>query len=122
MLNELELTGRARTHVVQRDDLGAALHAAALDAFLDLKADAARAGIDLAITIGFRDFSAQQRIWDLKYRGERPLYDSAGIERDHSALDPEALVELVDRPETGETAETAETSKRSRTTEEQPAA
>ena len=95
MLNDLELTGRARNHVVQRDDLGAALHVAVLEPFLDLKADAGRAGIDLAITSGFRDFSAQQRIWDLKFRGERPLYDSAGIERDHSALDPEALVEAI---------------------------
>jgi hypothetical protein len=31
MLNELELTGRARTHVVQRDDLKAAIHADALE-------------------------------------------------------------------------------------------
>ena len=78
MLNELELTGRARTHVVQRDDLHAAILADALEPFLDMKADAARAGIDLAITSAFRDFAAQQRIWDMKYRGERPLYDAAG--------------------------------------------
>ena len=31
MLNDLELTGRARTHVVQRDDLRAALLAEALE-------------------------------------------------------------------------------------------
>ena len=75
MLNDLELTGRARTHVTQRDDLGAAIHEAALEPFLDMKADAAHAGIDIRITSGFRDFLAQQKIWDRKYRGERPLYD-----------------------------------------------
>ncbi len=31
MLNELELTGRAATHVVQRDDLDAAIHRDALE-------------------------------------------------------------------------------------------
>ena len=95
MLNALELTGRVRTHVVQRDDLRAALHADALGAFLDMKADAARAGLDIAITSAFRDFDAQQRIWDMKYRGERPLYDEDGEVRDHAALDPEALVDAI---------------------------
>jgi len=95
MLNPRELTGRARTHVVQRDDLRAALHAEALGAFLDMKADAAKTGLDIAITSAFRDFDAQQRIWDMKYRGERPLYDEDGEVRDHAALDPEALVDAI---------------------------
>jgi LAS superfamily LD-carboxypeptidase LdcB len=95
MLNELVLTGRARTHVVQRDDLHAAILADAIEPFLDMKADAAHAGIDLAITSGFRDFGAQQRIWDMKYRGERPLYDAEGNERDHAALSSEELVDAI---------------------------
>src|SRR5688572_3931122 len=95
MLNDLELTGRARTHVVQRDDLGAALHPAALDAFLAMKADAARAGIDMSITSAFRDFEAQQRIWNLKWSGQRTLYDSDGSARDHAALAPSELVEAI---------------------------
>lgn len=95
MLNELELTGRARTHVVQRDDLGAALHAQALDAFLALRDAAARAGMDVAIASAFRDFGAQQRIWDMKYRGERPLYDAQGRPRDHAALDERELVDAI---------------------------
>ena len=95
MLNDLELTGRARTHVVQRDDLGAAILADALEPFLDLKADAARSGIDVGITSAFRDFAAQQRIWDMKFRGERPLYDAAGELRDHAALSPRDLVEAI---------------------------
>ena len=95
MLNELELTGRARTHVVQRDDLNAAIHPRALDAFLAMKADAAAAGIDIAITSAFRDFEAQQRIWNLKWTGQRPLYDADGNLREHGALDTEQLIAAI---------------------------
>ena len=95
MLNDLELTGRARTHVTQRDDLGAAIHGAALEPFLDMKADAAHAGIDIGITSAFRDFAAQQKIWDRKYRGERPLYDAAGNAHDYAALTPDELVAAI---------------------------
>jgi LAS superfamily LD-carboxypeptidase LdcB len=95
MLNDLELTGRARSHVIQCDDLAAAIHADALEPFLAMKADAARDGVDVAITSAFRDFEAQQRIWNLKWRGERPLYDSQGVERDHAALGPLELVEAI---------------------------
>ena len=95
MLNELELTGRARTHVVQRDDLGAAIHPEALEAFLAMKADAAQDGVDIAITSAFRDFDAQQRIWNLKWSGQRTLYDAAGEPRDHAALAPEELLDAI---------------------------
>ena len=95
MLNELELTGRAETHVVQRDDLGAAIHRDALAPFLALKDSAAGAGINLEIASGFRDFAAQLRIWNQKYRGERPLYDAAGNPRDHASLAPGELVDGI---------------------------
>ncbi len=91
MLNELELTGRARTHVVQRDDLGAALHPAVVEPFLALREAAAREGIELAICSGFRDFEAQCRIWNLKYRGERPCYDARGNVRDFATLGAEVI-------------------------------
>lgn len=95
MLNALELTGRARTHVVQRDDLHAALHVDALHAFMDLKADAARVGLEVEITSSFRDFGAQQRIWDMKYRGERPLSDPDGNVVDHATLSADGLVDAI---------------------------
>jgi LAS superfamily LD-carboxypeptidase LdcB len=95
MLNELELTGRARTHVVQRDDLGAALHPEAIAPFLALREAAAREGIDLAIYSGFRDFSNQCRIWNLKYRGERPLYDARGNVRDRTGLAEDELIGAI---------------------------
>ena len=95
MLNDLELTGRARTHVVQRDDLGAAIAVDALEPFLAMKADAARAGIDITIVSGFRDFGAQQRIWDMKFRGERPLYDDHGNARDRSIMSDEEVIDAI---------------------------
>ena len=95
MLNELELTGRARTHVVQYDDLRAAMHPDVVEPFLAMKADAARSGIDIAITSAFRDFFAQERIWNMKWRGERPLYDTEGSMRDPSALGPRELIGAI---------------------------
>lgn len=95
MFNEFELTGRAATHVVQRDDLGAAVHRNTLEPFLALKAAAAGEGIDLQIASAFRDFAAQLRIWNMKYRGERPLYDKAGNVRDHASLEAGELIEGI---------------------------
>ncbi len=95
MLNELELTGRARTHVVQRDDLGAALHPGVIAPFLALREAAAREGIDLAIYSGFRDFNTQCRIWNQKYRGGRPLYDARGNVRDSTGLAEDELIDAI---------------------------
>ena len=95
MFDDLELTGRARTHVVQHEDLGAAVHRGVLGAFLALRAAAAGDGIDLRIVSGFRDFTAQLRIWNMKYRGERPLYDQAGNALDHASLDAGQLIEGI---------------------------
>lgn len=95
MLNELELTGRARSHVVQRDDLGAALQRDTLEAFLAMKEAAARAGLAIEIVSAFRDFAAQQHIWDRKYRGERPLYDASGSVVDRARLSDEELIDAI---------------------------
>jgi LAS superfamily LD-carboxypeptidase LdcB len=95
MLNELELTGRARTHVVQRDDLRTAMHAEALGAYLALKAAAAADGFELEVASGFRDFEAQLRIWNGKYRGERTLYGRDGKAIDRVSLDDEGLLAAI---------------------------
>ena len=95
MLTEMELTGRATTHVVQRDDLGAALEHETLQAFLAMREAAALEGIEIRIVSGYRDFAAQQRIWDEKYLGERPLYDAQGNTREHGALDPDQLIDAI---------------------------
>jgi len=95
MLDELELTGRARTHVVQHDELGGALHMAAVDAFRALRETAAGDGIDVAIASAFRDFASQRRIWDLKFRGERPLYDANGVQREFERLTEDEIIEAI---------------------------
>lgn len=95
MLNELELTGRARSHVVQRDDLGAALQRDTLEPFLAMRDAAARAGLAIEIVSSFRDFAAQQNIWDRKFRGERPLYDANGNVVDHARLNKEELIDAI---------------------------
>jgi LAS superfamily LD-carboxypeptidase LdcB len=85
-MNELELTGRARTHVVELDDPRCALHREAAQPFLDLRAAAARDGLDVVPVSSFRDFDSQLRIWNEKYRGERILYDRGGRRLEHGAL------------------------------------
>ncbi|MBI4195974.1 MAG: M15 family metallopeptidase [Betaproteobacteria bacterium] len=95
MLNELELTGRARTHVVQRDDLAAALQRDTLAAFLAMKRAAESEGFGIEIVSSFRDFAAQQAIWDRKYRGERPLYDAHGNVRKHATLTAAELIDAI---------------------------
>lgn len=91
-----ELTGRARSHVVQIEESAAgprfALHPRALEAFLDLRAAAARAGFDLRPFSTFRDIKTQARIWNRKFRGERPVYDRAGRPRALGALGPEEKI------------------------------
>ena len=87
-MNELELTGRVRTHIVDLDTPRCSLHFEAVAAFLAMKDAAAVDGIELFVCSSFRDFERQQRIWNQKWQGERPLLD-----RDGRALDPHQLSE-----------------------------
>jgi LAS superfamily LD-carboxypeptidase LdcB len=82
-MNELELTGRARTHVVELLQPRCVLHYEAAASFLAMRDAAADDGIDLAVRSGFRDFDTQMLIWNRKWAGEKPLYDRSNqlIER-----------------------------------------
>jgi LAS superfamily LD-carboxypeptidase LdcB len=95
MLNDLELTGRARTHVVQVEDLRCALHRDVLEPFLALRTAAARDGIDLKVFSAFRDFSAQLSIWNRKFSGQRPLYTRDGAVLEHASLGVDELLEAI---------------------------
>jgi LAS superfamily LD-carboxypeptidase LdcB len=94
-MNEMELTGRARTHVVQRDNLRAALQRDTLEAFLAMREAAAQAGITLSVFSSFRDFDAQLSIWNRKFRGERPLFARDGTLRAHTQLSGEELLDAI---------------------------
>ena len=79
VLNSLELTGRAASHIVEVPALAARLHRDAAGPAMALRAAAAAAGIDLAFVSTFRDFARQSAIWNGKFRGERGhLHDVAG--------------------------------------------
>jgi LAS superfamily LD-carboxypeptidase LdcB len=92
MLNDLELTGRTRTHVVQFSEPRFAAQPEAAKAFLDMRADARRSGIDLLPYSSFRDFRTQLRIWNGKFSGQKPLYDLEGRVRDYSSLSPSEII------------------------------
>jgi LAS superfamily LD-carboxypeptidase LdcB len=94
-MNELELTGQARSHVVELSDPRCVLHYEAVASFLAMR-DAARADdIDLTPRSSFRDFQAQLGIWNLKWRGERPIYDRQGALLDRGQLSDAATIDAI---------------------------
>lgn len=95
MLNELEVTGRSRTHVVQILDPRFAAQPEVAQAFLAMRAAAARDGFDLRPFSTFRDYETQLRIWNHKFTGKKPLYDLQGNVRDFDSLTERQIVECI---------------------------
>ena len=77
-LTPQELTGRARTHIVDVADPRCAVHREVVEPLQALRAAAAREGFDLVPVSGFRDFDRQLAIWNGKCRGEREMLDREG--------------------------------------------
>jgi LAS superfamily LD-carboxypeptidase LdcB len=94
-MNELELTGRARSHIVDIDEPKCALHYETVASLLAMREAAAGAGIDLRPVSSFRDFDRQLLIWNRKWKGERPLYDRSGAELDAARLSDEQRVDAI---------------------------
>ncbi|PZN26760.1 MAG: D-alanyl-D-alanine carboxypeptidase [Proteobacteria bacterium] len=94
-MNELEVTGRARTHVIELEHPQCVLHYEAVASFLAMRDAAAEEGIQLAACSSFRDFDTQLAIWNAKWRGERPLYDRAGKPIERAALEDAQAVEAI---------------------------
>jgi LAS superfamily LD-carboxypeptidase LdcB len=94
-MNELELTGRARTHIVELDRPRCAMHYGAAASFLAMREAAAAAGIDLAAASSFRDFDRQLHIWNAKWKGDRPLLDPCGRPLVAASLDDATLIEAI---------------------------
>jgi LAS superfamily LD-carboxypeptidase LdcB len=91
-MNELELTGRARTHIVEMQQPHCMLHYEAVVSFLAMRDAAASDGIDLIARSSFRDFDTQVLIWNRKWQGERPIFDRLGRELDRAKLaDPDVV-------------------------------
>lgn len=95
MLSPLELTGLARSHVVQFDNPRFAARREVGEAFLAMREAARRDGIDLLPFSSFRDYRTQLRIWNGKYSGKKPLYDIAGRVRDFHALTPDQRIDCI---------------------------
>jgi LAS superfamily LD-carboxypeptidase LdcB len=91
----LELTGRARSHVVLVAEPRAVLHPRTAAALRRLRRAALADGIDLAAASSFRDFDTQVRIWNEKWTGRRPLYDRRGRALEAARLKPAARVAAI---------------------------
>ena len=90
-----ELTGLARTHIIDMDEPRCSLHRDVVLPFLSLRSAAMADGIDLRPASSWRDFSRQLAIWNGKCRGERPLRDMNGQLLDAVALEPAQLVDTI---------------------------
>jgi len=76
-----ELTGTTDEHVlvdVRPVSIAKPIHRDAVVPFLALQADAKKAGFDLQIASGFRDYQRQLKIWNAKSAGERLVTDDRG--------------------------------------------
>jgi len=94
-VNPAELTGRARTHLIEPPGLGCLVHRDAADAFVALREAAARIGIALEAASAFRDFDRQRRVWNAKFTGERPLLDADNRPLDVATLAPAERVAAI---------------------------
>lgn len=95
-MNALELTGRARTHVVDVPDLHCTIHRDVVAPLRALSRAAwTEAGIELAAVSAFRDFERQRTIWNAKWRGERALLDRSGRPLDTTTLDPDGRIDAI---------------------------
>lgn len=94
-MNELELTGRARTHIVELAEPSCSLHYEVVASLLAMRDAAALEGIDLRPCSSFRDFQAQLAIWNRKWAGERPLYDRQGCLLERTQLNEWQAIEAI---------------------------
>lgn len=94
-MTPLELSGRARTHIVEISEPPCALHAAAVAPFLNLRRAARSEGFDLVPVSSFRDFARQLAIWNAKFSGEKPLYDADGRALEALRLAPEERIAAI---------------------------
>jgi len=94
-MNALELTGRARTHIIDLQEPRCALHYEVIASFLAMRDAAQVDGVELSIASSFRDFDAQLAIWNRKWSGERPLYDRAGRVLERARMADSDVVDAI---------------------------
>jgi len=89
------LSGKVNTHTVVHPRFGVPLHREVVGPLEKLSDAAAREGFELKVLSGFRDFSQQLRIWNLKATGQRALLDSQGVALDFHRLNEEEIVHAI---------------------------
>ncbi len=94
-MNGDELTGQARTHIVDVPTPECSLHPQVVAPFLNLRRAALADGFDLSPQSSFRDFSRQLTIWNGKFSGVRPMLDAAGGALDANELTPSGRVDAI---------------------------
>ncbi|BBM86482.1 M15 family metallopeptidase [Candidatus Uabimicrobium amorphum] len=94
-VRELQLTGQVRTHITQIDEPRFAAHPKTVEAFLAMRDAAQKEGIILQPFSSFRNLKTQIRIWNKKFRGEKPLYNIHGQERDYHSLDKNEIIDAI---------------------------
>ncbi len=94
-MNDAELTGQVRTHIVDVAPPLCALHADVVAPLQNLRRAALADGIDLVPQSGFRDFSRQLAIWNGKYNGTRPMIDAAGRSIEVAALSASERIDAI---------------------------
>lgn len=94
-MNALELTGRARTHIIQIENPRFAIHPEVVEPFFAMRKAAEKAGILMTPFSSFRDFKTQLRIWNKKFLGEKPLYDIQGFPRNYSILSESEIIDAI---------------------------
>lgn len=97
MLTAQQLTGQVDSHVVNDPCCRPTvrLQASVFAAFKAMQAAAQDAGLAIDIASGFRDFTRQKAIWNRKFSGQAPLYDSHGALLDPSQLSVGEKVEAI---------------------------
>jgi LAS superfamily LD-carboxypeptidase LdcB len=94
-MNELELTGRAQTHIVTLQQPRCMVHYAVATSVMAMCDAAREAGITLGIRSAFRDFDTQLAIWNRKWRGERVLYSRENIPLDYASLSADDILDAI---------------------------
>lgn len=90
-----ELTGRARTHIVDVAEPSSALHVHAVAPFMQLRRAAGAEGFDLVAVSTFRDFARQLSIWNRKWSDEVPLNGPDGNPLDPAGLSANERVDAI---------------------------
>lgn len=89
-----ELFGLSQDHLSQLPD-GRLLHHNAVADFNRMCQAAKADGIEITIASSFRDFSRQQLIWDNKFNGVRPVFNSQGQSVDMAQLSDWQKVQAI---------------------------